>query len=124
MSNQNTLLPTLAATSGGGLTITTGPQRIATRMAENLLSVARSQERALAAQRRYRIGDYEFREADHAQIQRWAWMLGMESEKVVKALASSRKKIPRNNKTVADFRVADGAIVSLAWDFDLLPLTN
>ena len=57
MSNQNTLLPTLAVTSGGGLTITTGPQRIATRMAENLLGMARNQERALAAQRHHPLGD-------------------------------------------------------------------
>ena len=57
MSNQNTLLPALAVTSGGGLTITTGPQRIATRMAENLLGMARNQERALAAQRHHPLGD-------------------------------------------------------------------
>ena len=96
---------------------------MATRMAENLLDVARSQERALAAQRRYRIGDYEFREADHSQIQRWARMLGMEPKKVVEALASSQKK-NSNNVIEADFRVADGAIASLVWDFELLPLTD
>lgn len=123
MSNQNTLLPTLAATSGGGLTITTGPQRIATRMAENLLDVARSQERALAAQRRYRIGDYEFREADYAQIQRWARMLGMDPEKVVEVLASSQKNVCIFDAAV-EFSVQDGAIISLLWDFALLPLTD
>ena len=96
---------------------------MATRMAENLLDVARSQERALAAQRRYRIGDYEFREADHSQIQRWARMLGMEPKKVVEALASSQKK-NSNNVIEADFRVADGAIASLVWDFELLRLTD
>lgn len=121
MSNQNTLLPTLAATSGGGLTITTGPQRIATRMAENLLDVARSQERALAAQRRYRIGDYEFREADYAQIQRWARMLGMAA--VLDGLASSQQA-DWFDGSVTKFCVEDGAIVSLVWDFNFLPLTN
>ena len=123
MSDQNPLLPAIAPASGGALTTATGQQRIAARMAENLLDVARSQERALAAQRRYRIGDYEFREADHSQIQRWARMLGMEPKKVVEALASSQKK-NSNNVIEADFRVADGAIVSLVWDFELLPLTD
>ena len=123
MSDQNPLLPAIASASGGALTTSTGQQRMATRMAENLLDVARSQERALAAQRRYRIGDYEFREADHSQIQRWARMLGMEPKKVVEALASSQKK-NSNNVIEADFRVADGAIASLVWDFELLPLTD
>lgn len=122
MPNQNPLLPAIAPANSGALTTTTGPQRIATRMAENLLGVARSQERALAAQRRYRIGDYEFREADHAQIQRWARRLGMEPEKVVEVLASSQKN--RSREIDADFQVTDGAIVSLVWDFDLLPLTD
>lgn len=122
MSNLDTNLPVVVS-SGGALTTTTGPQRIAARMAENLLSVALSQEQALAAQRRYRIGDYEFREADHAQIQRWARMLGMEPRKVLESLASSKKE-RWNNDIDADFRVTDGAIVSLAWDFALLPLTD
>ena len=123
MSDQNPLLPAIAPASGGALTTSTGQQRIATRMAENLLDVARSQERSLAAQRRYRIGDYEFREADHAQIQRWARRLGMAPEKMVAVLASSQKKTP-NNVIEADFRVTDGAIASLVWDFALLPLTD
>lgn len=123
MSDQKPLLPAIAPASGGALTTATGPQRIATRMAENLLGVARSQERALAAQRRYRIGDYEFREADHAQIQRWARRLGMEPEKVVEGLTSSRKEY-WSGGPIAKFCVEDGAIVSLVWDFALLPLTD
>ena len=123
MSDQNPLLPAIAPASGGALTTSTGQQRIATRMAENLLDVARSQERSLAAKRRYRIGDYEFREADHAQIQRWARRLGMAPEKMVAVLASSQKKTP-SNEIEADFRVTDGAIASLVWDFALLPLTD
>lgn len=124
MSDQNSLLPAIAPASGGALTPATGPQRIATRMAENLLGVARSQERALAAQKRYRIGDYEFREADHAQIQRWARRLGIDAEAVAQGLAN-------NNRTGqlslfdGDFLVVDdGAIVSLVWDFALFPLTD
>ncbi len=124
MQNKPPLFPALASTSGGGLTITTGPQRIATRMAENLLGVARSQERALAAQLRYRIGDYEFREADHAQIQRWARRLGMAPEKVVEVLATIGEKDVCICDAAIAFSVEDGAIVSLVWDFALLPLTD
>lgn len=123
MSDPNSQLPAIAHASGGALITATSPQRIATRMAENLLGVARSQERALAAQKRYRIGDYEFREADHAQIQRWALMLGMEPEQVVEGLASNRT----NQIQLFDdyfLIVRDGAIVSLVWDFALLPLTD
>jgi hypothetical protein len=53
-------------------------------MAENMLMQAGIRERSLAAsQRRYRIGDYEFRQPDHEQIQRWAKMLGMGAKDVV-----------------------------------------
>ena len=121
MSDQNPLLPAIAPASGGALTTSTGQQRIATRMAENLLDVARSQERSLAAQRRYRIGDYEFREADHAQIQRWARRLGMAPEEVVARLGSSRTASRFDDD---NFSVRDGAIVSLVWDFSLLPLPD
>ena len=58
MSNPDTDLPG-AVSSGGVLTTIAGSQRIATRMAENLLGVARNQERALAAQRRQNLDDYE-----------------------------------------------------------------
>ena len=92
MSDQNPLLPAIAPASGGALTTATGPQRIATRMAENLLDVARSQERALAAHRRYRIGDYEFREADHQQIHRWAQILDITPAVVVAGLVRTQKK--------------------------------
>ena len=123
MHNNPSLLRVLTPARGGALTTTAGPQRIATRMAENLLDVARSQERALVAQRRHRIGDYEFREADYAQIQRWARMLGMDPEKVVEVLASSQKDVCIFDAAV-EFSVQDGAIVSLLWDFALLPLTD
>ena len=115
-------LPSIFSSSDAPLATVNGGQRIATRMAENLLSVARTQEQALVAQRRYHIGDYEFREADHAQIQRWARMLGMEPAKVVEVLASSQKEDSFGPTT--EFSVQDGAIVSLVWDFGLLPLTD
>lgn len=124
MSNHNTQLPALVPASGGALTPSSGPQRIATRMAENLLTQACSQERALAAQRRYQIGGYEFRQADYAQIQRWARRLGMAPEAVVVGLANSQKERGGFGDADTEFRVNDGAMVSLVWDFDLFPLTN
>lgn len=119
------LIPAIVPASGGALTTTTGTQRIATRMADDLLNVARSRERALAAQRRYRIGKYEFRETDHTQIQRWARMLGIEPEAVVEGLAGFQKAPCWDDEAErVNFHVQDGSIVSLAWDFDTFPLTD
>lgn len=55
MSKHHPLLPATIPASGGALTPSSSTQRIATRMAENLLTQARSQEWALAVQRRYQI---------------------------------------------------------------------
>ena len=121
---QPTHLPATVPASGGALTTTPGTQRITTRMADDLLAVAHSRERALAAQRRYRIGKYDFREADHAQIQRWARMLGMGPEAVVEGLEKSEKKKKYGNEVDVNFHVHDGHIVSLAWDFDVFPLAD
>jgi Leucine-rich repeat (LRR) protein len=124
---RSTNLPATVPPSGGALTTTPGTQRIATRMADDLLNVARSRERAVVAQRRYRIGKYEFREADHAQIQRWARMLGMGPEAVVEGLEGFQKKFywdVRTSAVCVDFHVQDGYIVSLAWDFDTFPLAD
>ena len=121
---QPTHLPATVPPSGGALTTTPGTQRIATRMADDLLAVAHSRERTLAAQRRYRIGKYEFREPDHAQIQRWARMLGMGPEAVVVGLEKTEKKMWPWNQSDVNFHVHDGHIVSLAWDFDIFPLTD
>ena len=125
MSKPNHLPATVPA-SGGALTTTPGTQRIATRMADDLLAVAHSRERALAAQRRYRIGKYEFREADHAQIQRWAQMLDIGSEAVVEGLASFQRKYQLDDEEAGwvNFHVQDGNIVSLVWNFYTFPLTD
>jgi hypothetical protein len=81
-------LPAIVPANDGDLSIRTGPQGIVNRMADSVLDVARAQARELISQRRYKIGDYEFREADHEQIQRWARMLGITAEKMVKGLKS------------------------------------
>jgi Leucine Rich repeats (2 copies) len=117
-------LPAILPSNGGELNLVSGSQRIATRMAENLLTQARSQERALAAQRRYRIGDYEFREADYFQIQRWERKLGSAPEKLVEGLAGSEKRTTLNLGGHTKFHVQDGSIVSMVWDFSLFPLTD
>lgn len=57
MPQPDAALPVIVPTNSGALTTTTGPQRIATRMAENLLGLARNQERALAAQRHHPLCD-------------------------------------------------------------------
>jgi HJR/Mrr/RecB family endonuclease len=80
---------------------------------------------------RFRVGDYEFRQADYRQILLWA-----------KALESTPTKIVgtfRNTTVVVTyvvdggdvvqagkiaFKVEDGSITSLAWDCDELPLSE
>ena len=123
--NKPNHLPAVVPASGGALTTTPGTQRIATRMADDLLAVAHSRERALAAQRHYRIGKYDFREPDHAQIQRWARMLGMGPEAVVEWLDGCKQKCEDGDEIeLTSFHVQNGSIVSLAWDFSKFPLTD
>ena len=123
---QPTHLPAVVPASGGALTTTPGTQRIATRMADDLLNVARTREQVHASQRRYRIGEYEFREPDHEQIQRWARMLGMEPEAVVEGLAGFDKyhHWDYDAPPITTFYVQDGHIVHLVWDFDTFPLAD
>lgn len=119
-------LPATVALSSHGLTLPPGPARIVTRMAENMLAQASLREQALTSQRLYRVGDYEFREPDHEQIQRWAKMLGMAPEEIVEKLASWRvtKYWVEADRSTIGFEVQGGAIISLAWNFQDCPLTD
>ncbi len=118
MSEPNQL-PIIAPADAGVLTTRTSPQRIVNRMADNVLDVAEAHERALSAQRRHRIGKYDFRNADHEQIQRWARALGITPEKVVSGLERSD-----SGSCDVSFGVSGGAIISLVWNFDTFPLDN
>ena len=68
------------------------------------------------------IGYYEFRDPDYRQILLWAGALKLDPVVVIERLESS---VVFDRKGVKlEFAVQDGAIVSLTWDFDLLPLSE
>lgn len=91
------------------------------RMTQDVL--ARAQASGLS-RARFRIGDYLLREPDYRQILLWADALGMGPESVLAELAGTRME-PEEDwekfQTIS-FIVEDGAILSLVWDFNRLPL--
>jgi Leucine-rich repeat (LRR) protein len=107
---------------GTGISTGTGRRTspIIERMAQDVLARAKAQALKTA---RYRIGEYELREPDYRQILRWAEELEMAPEAVLAVLAESRVE-PESwqDWEPIGFAVEDGAIVSLAWDFERLSL--
>ena len=80
---------------------------------------------------RFRIGDYELREPDHRQILVWAKALSIKPPELLRRLASTvlekvqaRPFESEGARQEISFEIRDGALVSLAWDFDELPLVN
>ena len=78
------------------------------------------QENASTAAR-FPIGNYELRDPDYRQISIWAKALDLEPAGIIQRLESSF--CARGNRSRIIFGVEDGSIVTLAWDFDLLPLS-
>ena len=74
------------------------------------------------SQARFRIGDYALREPDYRQILRWAEAAGKAPEEVLAVL--NQWQIPNtwSNEDPTVFRLQDGAIVELDWDFESLSL--
>ena len=93
-----------------------GPGRILSGMVADALDVVRSHDRALALAR-FRIGSHEFRDPDYRQIMVWAKALDLEPGVLVERLGINAVDKPT-------LVVEDGAIVSLGWDFDLLPILH
>ncbi len=74
-----------------------------------------------AAAERFRIGSYELRTPDYRQILLWAKALDVEPAGIIQRLESS--VCERGDHWRLTFKVEDGSIVTLPWDFDLLPLS-
>ena len=70
---------------------------------------------------KFRIGKHALRDPDHRQILLWAGALGLEPAEVIQRLESSSWEHPYWGTT--GFTVENGSIVTLAWDFDRLPLS-
>jgi hypothetical protein len=67
----------------------------------------------------HRLGEHEFCDPDHRQIQIWAASLNMEVEEVVEKLLRTPA-----NRTRRGTEFTNGRIVCLHWDLDLLDLAT
>ena len=70
----------------------------------------------------HRVGKYEFREPDYRQILIWAKALDLEPVEIVKRIEEGHSD--DSYEWTPALRVENGVIVSLTWDFDLLPLVE
>ena len=69
--------------------------------------------------RRFQIGEDEWRESDYRQILIWAKSLELEPVEVVRRL---QEDIIAGDEVWIETRFADGRLLKLYWNFDLLPL--
>ena len=104
----------------GAVSLRTNPDGVMARMTRGVLAGVDA-GRELAAETRFRLGDYDFREADYRQIRSWANALGLSPEVVLERMVTGRRG--DRDEDIA-FGVEDGAIVSLAIDFLKLPITS
>ena len=96
-----------------------GPKGILSGMVVDALALARHSGKELVAAR-FPLGEYEFCEPDYRQILLWAQALGLEPEEVIHRLENPSPD--SLEKEPIGFHVDNGAIVSLLWNFELLPL--
>jgi hypothetical protein len=96
--------------------------RVMEGMTRDILARAKAQGLSAA---RFRIGDYLLREPDYRQIMRWAEAGGMRPEEVLERLAGSVVELPRSEPGIEPIRFSmeDGAMLSVAWDFERFPFT-
>ena len=123
-SSSSSGLHDLIAANESKSPVVDGPQGIAASMAGDLLSMVIAQDSSLGGCQRYRIGDYEFRKVDYNQILLWAGFFSFSSEQFLEVLTERDRS--RGNISEEDlcFRVVDGYVVSIGWDFDRLPLKD
>ena len=96
-----------------------GPKGILSGMVVDALALARHSGKELVAAR-FPLGGYEFCEPDYRQILLWAQALGLEPEEVICRL--QKDSYDYRGRESLGFKVTNGAIVTLNWDFELLPL--
>jgi Leucine-rich repeat (LRR) protein len=103
--------------------IGSGAGSVLSRIVSDAIALARSNATASA---RFRVGNYDFREADYQQILLWAKALDKTPEKIIEALEKTSVSEYRIHRLqdVISFQVKDGSISSLVWDNEILPLTE
>ena len=100
-----------------------GAETILARMTSDILDLAQAHATAIKGAR-FKIGAYELREADYQQILLWAQALALPPLTVITHLANSVCENFGGDPPASRilFALDDGAITSLAWDFEKLPL--
>ena len=101
-----------------------GAKRILAGMVADALALV-NREQLKPAEARFRIGDYEWCEPDYRQILMWAKALNLEPETVMERLFPEPKGATwSSGMWDHDFttQCANGRMIGLCWDFDLLPL--
>ena len=100
-----------------------GAENILARMTSDILDLAQAHATAIK-EARFKIGAYELREADYQQILLWAQALALPPLTVITHLANSVCESFGGDPPASRilFALDDGAITSLAWDFEKLPL--
>lgn len=93
-----------------------GAKRILAGMVADALALRKS---ASALEKRFRIGEYEWREPDYRQILLWAEALHLQPETVIERLL---KESGTKWKHQVSTQFKDGRIVTLHWHLDLLRL--
>ena len=96
-----------------------GPKSIVSAMVSDALGLAHSPKKELFTAK-FPIGGYSFCAPDYKQVLLWARALDLDPAEVIRRLESS----------IADdnlggnygFTVSNGSIITLDWDFNLLPL--
>jgi hypothetical protein len=95
--------------------------RVVAAVTGDILARARAQDFDAA---RVPLGEYRLRAPDYRQILRWAEAAGLVPEAVLERLAGSSVE-PEwwmlGDMEPIGWCVEDGAIVCLAWDFDVFP---
>jgi|ERR1041385_3828 hypothetical protein len=96
-----------------------GAARILAGIVADTLALVKRDSFAPAAAK-FLIGDHEWREPDYRQILVWARALTLEPEEVIRRLLRGKKRgsSPEWNET----KFANGMLLKLNWDFELLPL--
>jgi hypothetical protein len=107
-----------------GVSGLSGPMRagnpILRRMSEDMLRRAKACEQN---EERFGLGNYTFRKPDYNQILAWAKALEMDPLQLLAVLEETSWDL--NEGWLIEsikFEVEDGSIISLAWDFERLPI--
>jgi hypothetical protein len=95
-----------------------GAKRILSGMVADTLELTKRNQSALSAAR-FRIGEYEWCEPDYRQILIWANVLALEPEEVIGRLLQGQRP---EGVPWAESVFADGRLIKLNWDLNLLPL--